>query len=316
MRHIVKSSPPNELTEWRLNHKVNEPGREYTYSTMRSNSSTLDSVNRSLYREQGGICAYTEHKITSKRDERVGFHIEHLLPQSQCVSGDGLDTDYKNMVAAWPRPGNGTIPYGAHRKDDWPSQSEFSAFVSPLAENCENSITFNHKGEVSAMSPNDSDAAETINRLGLDHYELETRRKEAIREVLSANLSAKEALKVASKILNEMNRDERNLNRGELVELRQFHSSIKNFLQWKISKLKAICASRNHRLSKRKINQEQIPSSKPSGQDSLPVCVFTRPMWQGLLSTSTGSSLPMAISTMTAMSHHHRLPLTCLNFLR
>jgi hypothetical protein len=87
------------------------------------------------------------------------------------------------MVACYPGPDSGHVPFGAHRKKDWPSRAELHLFVSPRSVGCEARFLFNLRGQISGKD-HDQAAKETIKRLGLDHKGLEERRKEAINATL------------------------------------------------------------------------------------------------------------------------------------
>lgn len=201
MRHITKRPPPNKLVEWRKKHQADKPGLEYNYNALRASRSTLTAVNQSLFEEQGGLCAYTELRIHYRGSADITFHIEHLNPQENCEPGSGEDTEYTNLVAAWPKPNTGRSPFGAHAKDNWTE-----AFLSPLNAASEKLIRFNHKGE---LLPKNELARVTVEDcLQLNHHELLARRKEAIKNVLNESQKPKAVLRDAKKILNEMVSDE------------------------------------------------------------------------------------------------------------
>lgn len=173
MREIKESPEPTELTQWR----ENTPGIGYRDFP----SGLYQLVKAALIKDQRGLCAYTGIGIAS-RNAGERSHIEHLLPQDHCTSGE--DLAYANMVACYPAPGAAYVPYGAVRKGNWPSPAEFHLFVSPRSSGCEERFSFNLQGKVSAARPDDAAANETIRRLGLDHTTLTAMRREAIGSTL------------------------------------------------------------------------------------------------------------------------------------
>lgn len=124
MRWIQKQSEPVELTEWRSR---NNTDTNFGYDLMRQDQTVTRTVTDALLVEQGWICAYTGLRIRGYSDESgilcCECHIEHVKPQSHCTS---LETvTYTNMVACYPGPNvSANIPYGVHRKRNWPDASE------------------------------------------------------------------------------------------------------------------------------------------------------------------------------------------------
>ena len=94
------------------------------------------------------------------------------------------DVAYANMVACYPGPGSIYVPLGALFKASWPSLAELHQFVSPRSRGCERRFTFSIRGKISAAR-DDTAAAETIKRIGLDNRRLEALRKEAIDATLN-----------------------------------------------------------------------------------------------------------------------------------
>ena len=137
----------------------------------------LGEIKNALIAEQRGLCAYTGIGINAARS-----HIEHLLPQKHCHRGQE-DVDYRNMVACYPAPNSGHVPFGAHLKADWPSRAEQRLFVSPRSAGCERRFMFNIRGEIS-VAENDEAARETVKRLGLDSRGLVDLRRAAINATL------------------------------------------------------------------------------------------------------------------------------------
>lgn len=187
MRTIQKSRPPDKLVEWIATYRTDP---EFGYDMMRRFPEVTASVTSSLLAEQGGLCAYTGMPINEER-----CHIEHMLPQCYSPTGQrepqgaeeescrGRDVDYQNMVACYPRPNHHSqIPYGAHEKGNWPSPAEEDRFVKPTQDDCEARFLFDRRGRISTP-PGDERAAETCQRLRLDHKALTQLRKDAIEGV-------------------------------------------------------------------------------------------------------------------------------------
>lgn len=245
MRTIRKRPTPNALTQWREPRLVanRTKGMECTYDELRRTSEALEAVEYHLFAEQGGLCAYTEHRIgltltstTSQRD--VNFHLEHLVPQTHCAYGQ--DTDYANLVACWPRPNCGFEPaYGARKKGSWPSATELSKFVSPLRGDCSARFRFDHRGNINEAQGGDEAAKETITKLGLNHHTLIELRRAAIRGALNPG-SRLIKLAEARKLLQKMRQDSDSVDQGNLIQLTPFCSAIQSALEREIRKLEAI----------------------------------------------------------------------------
>jgi uncharacterized protein (TIGR02646 family) len=109
-------------------------------------------------------------------------HIEHIKPEGVCRSERiGLDLDYKNLVACFPRDGMvRSQRYGAHLKGNW-WENDGAEFVSPTHRNCETRFRFDMDGNINAVH-NNSAAVNTIKVLGLDHKSLTEDRGRVIRE--------------------------------------------------------------------------------------------------------------------------------------
>jgi uncharacterized protein (TIGR02646 family) len=162
MRWIRKQNEPRQLTEWRsqCNNDIN-----FNYALLRQDHDTITAIHSSLLEEQGWICAYTGLRI-----EANSSHIEHVKPQQHCQASETVT--YTNLVACYPAPNSPDPPYGAKKKDNWPSPDEEHLFVSPLDGACETRFTFTLKGTIAANNE-DLAAKTTIAKLGLDHGELE-----------------------------------------------------------------------------------------------------------------------------------------------
>lgn len=190
MRRIKKRTEPKELGEWRAANQADPKGGgiNFGYDALRQSAGVSTRLWDSLLAEQGGLCAYTGRRIDS-----ASAHVEHLLPQAHCESGQ--DVAYENMVACWPQPNGPHGQFGAHAKENWPSPAEVALFVSPLSHGCEARFVFNQRGEIRVATAKDTAAATTISRLKLDHKLLTALRRSEIEAVLGTmrSLSLKEA---------------------------------------------------------------------------------------------------------------------------
>ena len=168
MRQITKAAEPAELTAWKAQNRASP---NYCYESL--TSAHRLTVRTALVEEQHGLCAYTGRRI-----DVDNCHIEHLRPQAHC--GHGEDVDYRNLVAGVPAPNTPQLPYGAHKKADWPTVANEHLFVSPLSNGCAARFSFRLSGEVAAANPTDAATAKTIARLGLNDPALVQLRKAAI----------------------------------------------------------------------------------------------------------------------------------------
>ena len=176
MRRIVKNSQPPALAKWR---KKTAGTAWFNYEGLKQEPKLRETVIKALLKEQGGLCAYTGIAI-----DAATCHVEHVKAQDHCPAGSGDDVDYNNMVACFPQPNVG-CPFGAVEKGSWPPPAEAKDFVSPLQVGCEGKFYYLYDGKIKARS---SQAAEkTIEKLALDHKQLENYRRQAIRGALNKN---------------------------------------------------------------------------------------------------------------------------------
>lgn len=229
MRQIRKQAPPAELTQWIA---ANQGGLNCNYSAVDGELRRV--IREKLVSEQGGLCAYTGRKIDAE-----ACHIEHLKPQAYCQNLE--DVTYRNLVAAVPQPNTPRLPYGAHLKDNWPSDAEVDQFVSPLRDGCSARFSFNFKGEIEPKNPNDDAAAVTIKRLGLNHSILVGFRREAIRrtvQVPGKNLGMLDAKSARRRL--------QGLQQRELgaLDLEQFSFALISALEKHIERIQKISAKK------------------------------------------------------------------------
>ncbi|MBN1488049.1 MAG: TIGR02646 family protein [Anaerolineae bacterium] len=174
MKYIQKQQPPHELIAWTHAKALDAEKQPMDWGYDDIPSEVRDIVKEHLIQEQGGICCYTGRAITSKSS-----HIEHLKPQELCVNHE--DTEYGNLLAAYPAPNMPGCAYGAHAKANW---YDTHLFVHPLRRNCENRFRYKSHGKISPTNPDDQGAIETIAHLRLDHPLLERMRDDAVQGAL------------------------------------------------------------------------------------------------------------------------------------
>jgi uncharacterized protein (TIGR02646 family) len=146
---------------------------------------TREAIINACLVDQQGLCAYTGMTAA------VGnFHVEHLVPRSASYPNDPPEgfiprpfetIEWTNLVACIPMNPSGW-PYGAGKKDKWPSDSERHLFVSPVHPSCETRFKYGKRGSIQPANVADEAAIKTIEHLGLDHDWLNDSRK-AVLEV-------------------------------------------------------------------------------------------------------------------------------------
>lgn len=157
------------------------------------------NLKAALIEEQGFICGYTMTRI----NQDVA-HIEHIKPQHICkAEQQGLDLDYNNMIACYPKNKNGKPLYGAHKKDGWWKDGGVD-FISPLNHACENYFKFDLDGNI---IPSNSAASNTIKVLALDNQSLTQNRKRVITEYIYGSggtnpISPNAATRLMKKVLD------------------------------------------------------------------------------------------------------------------
>lgn len=168
MRLIAKSAEPLELTNWKQTMRLSP--QNLNYDNLPSNEK--DAIKASLLKEQGHLCAYIMVRLRDVGD----CHIEHVQPQN---AAPGLDLNYANMVACFPKNGGDVSHgYGAPVKAGIPVTPN-NNFVSPHSPNCEQRFLYDTKGHVCAAA-GDAAAKQTIQTLRLDHDTLVDLRRRAI----------------------------------------------------------------------------------------------------------------------------------------
>ena len=247
MRTIVKRPQPDALTRWRqVRLAANKSaGMDCSYAELRRDTAVITAVEDALFAEQGGICAYTGHRLWLSDEgedcrRRVGFHCEHLKSQERCRDLDGAvygeDADYRNLVACWP-PANCRyeLPYGARAKGAWPRAADGQLFVSPLTTGCSERFRFSRFGRISPASGNDTAALETIKRLCLDNEALTALRRAEIQGKLRGIRRAE-----AKRLLQQLRAEDARLDAGQNIQLSPFCFAVEQALEREVHKLEGI----------------------------------------------------------------------------
>jgi len=176
MKHIRKTDAPEKYLNWCARQR--ELGVNYNYESL--SNPEKEGLHEKLLEEQGKICGYTMKRISLNTS-----HIEHIMPRHICIQkAEGLDLDYNNFIACFPREGMlGKHRYGAQAKDKW-WDNNGRDFLSPLNEFCELRVIFNLEGKISPTKHNSNSTIITIGVLRLDNPILTEDRKRAIKEFI------------------------------------------------------------------------------------------------------------------------------------
>ncbi len=169
MKHIVKQNEPRELRE--LREQANEDWQPI-YDDL--GGVCKKAVHASLLTEQGHICCYCNMRIL--QDDS---HIEHFRPRSRFPE---VELEYENLLASCQLKAKRREPLRCgKRKAAW---FDDALMISPLQKDCESRFRFTADGAIYPADDDDPAAKETIERLGLDNYELRDRRLKRIDAVL------------------------------------------------------------------------------------------------------------------------------------
>lgn len=195
MKYIQKQPQPPKLIKWTHSPKTDQDGRPMQWGYEDMNAEVRQIIKESLLQEQGRLCCYSGRRINSDAS-----HIEHLKPQHLCVNHE--DTDYANLLAAYPAANGGfRARYGAHAKDNWYDEH---LFVHPLRPDCEHRFRFKSNGKVEATNLHDQGAVETIRRLNLTDRELTKMRESAIDTVMNSIGQSNAKKSKAEKLMTAM----------------------------------------------------------------------------------------------------------------
>ncbi|MEI8088561.1 MAG: hypothetical protein WCG63_03110 [Opitutaceae bacterium] len=128
--------------------------------------------------DQGLLCAYTLRRIGKVMwggEITWDAHVEHVVTRKSSKARGALDetVSYDNLVACVDR-GAG-LPYGASVRGD----TEETLPVHPFHSTCAHRFEFHPNGTITGR---DAQATATINKLKLDHDDLNTQRRARLAE--------------------------------------------------------------------------------------------------------------------------------------
>jgi uncharacterized protein (TIGR02646 family) len=163
MRHIVKSTEPQVLFDYKKEYKERHRTNA-TYGELPTE--VKEKLRYALSKEQYFICCYCMKHV--KQDKS---HIEHIKPQVQ-FPGETLNYDNLLVSCNGIQSKNKTC---GHKKDGWYNEKDF---LSPLDSECENMYTYSISGRMDALQEN---GKTTIEKLNLNSYQLIQARRAAIK---------------------------------------------------------------------------------------------------------------------------------------
>ena len=146
-----------------------------TYSNLQSPEK--DTVVDALWDAQRGLCVYCGRKLSRDRPET--YHIEHFRPQSAYPE---LGTSFANLFLSC---GQGRAAEPLHNlcgaaKANWFDEERH---VEPDYPCCTDRFRFGLTGEIMPARQGDEAAQEMIDRLNLNHPELELDREDILWEI-------------------------------------------------------------------------------------------------------------------------------------
>ena len=160
-------------------------------------------IRKACYKQQYGLCAYTELSLD---DTRLGHHLEHIAPRSDYPERTFLPNNIILSILGDVQSGN--LPanerFGGHHKsehysDDW--------FISPFDEGCTAYFSYKQNGIVEASAglhlDDQNKASQTITVLNLNADYLVERRNDSL-QALKAEINSiqpSELLALASDLL-------------------------------------------------------------------------------------------------------------------
>jgi uncharacterized protein (TIGR02646 family) len=176
MKYIEKSAPPESFKQW----YETQQGLVINFNYSSLPNPEKSEFHKKLLDEQGSICAYTMKRISHDTS-----HIEHIKPRHICLQeAIGLDLDYFNLIACFPREGmSSKCRYGAQYKDKW-WDNNGNNFISPLNPICETLFVFSLDGNINLVDHQNEAALTTIRVLKLDDDQLSYDRRLAIRSFI------------------------------------------------------------------------------------------------------------------------------------
>lgn len=157
MKLIVKGREPKEWKEFR-----NTAGTDYE---------SKQELRKSLYKEQGGLCAYCMKRLSNEFDRNVLTRnkIDHIKPRESCTRDERMD--YNNMVLCCSGTTFGITHCDTHK-------GSLSHTLSPLNPQFIDSLSYTSRGII--KSSDEIWDRELNAVLNLNHKQLAENRKDTI----------------------------------------------------------------------------------------------------------------------------------------
>lgn len=163
MRHIVKTSPPQEFIDYKKTPGVSFEGLS---------GDPKRALRQQLLEDQGYICCYCGKRIYNDNHTKI----EHI----KCQANYGeLALDYNNMLASCDGGENDRSNGAAHQIHCDAKKGNQEIPLSPLDKDIENTLSFFEDGTVKGKGEK---GKELIRVLGLDAEFLNTERRNAIEQ--------------------------------------------------------------------------------------------------------------------------------------
>lgn len=167
MKQIVKTVPPQSLTEYLRKHS----NHDWEKFSRPEHLAVKGELGEYLREEQGFLCCYCEEEIV-----KGICHIEHFKPKSFFPE---LSLDYFNLFASC----NGCGPKGDMTCGMKKRNLYFPSLLNPTDPTCETRFLFTADGQILPVDEKDDQGWETIALLGLNVPKLRRRREMVWQEI-------------------------------------------------------------------------------------------------------------------------------------
>ncbi len=193
MIEIHKTSAPKDLEEYKNKLIKQNLTPEIEYFKLKKKSSVKKTVQESLLKEQGHLCAYCMRQIPEDNTEEgiAPYSIEHWKARNDPVVADlrgtGLGVEYTNLLVVCSGGRR-------HKTDDVNSVQDYlhcdakrgniPLTVNPLDGSTLSTITYHSNGEIDATDPIIKNDLVTVLNLNCTCYHsFPERRKAALSEI-------------------------------------------------------------------------------------------------------------------------------------
>lgn len=163
MRHITKTTPPQEFLEYKETPGVSFDGLS---------GETKKALRQRLLEDQGYICCYCGRRIINNEHTKI----EHIKCQE---NNDESSLDFKNMLASCDGGDNDRSIGVKHQLHCDARKGNRDIPLSPLDDEIENVLSFFEDGTVKGKG---EIGRELVRVLGLDAKFLNTERRNAIEQ--------------------------------------------------------------------------------------------------------------------------------------